>query len=430
MLDELKAKIATGELTRTSLVWQVGTKDWVEVQTIPELVSQVKAPPLLFASPWKRAGALLIDAALLLVAGLILSFLFGTTLAAYSETNREYAARMNGLGYLLAWLYHAIMESSSKQGTVGKVILGLRVTDLAGQPIGFGRATARHFGKIISTLLLLGGFIIAFFTQKKQCLHDMMAGCLVLDANAQSLPATSSGNGRAVATSRPSSAYSSVTSPVSIAPTVQPSIGTVKSDELKVVTPAESLVVDEDAIYAAIANELESRTTDKGLWTRLFAECDGDENRTKVAYIKLRAAKLISADRVRLEKYQQEQAEGVAIAEQHRLNKLTNRNRMLERMEKGEASALQDSIIINLVRLGDINRVAELINTEPLFVVVKNAEGNTPLHVAIEEQHLGMVKLLVDAGAPLIACNRFGLTPLDASKRYPKILAAIQESLD
>ena len=51
----------------------------------------------------------------------------------------------------------------------------------------------------------------------------------------------------------------------------------------------QSVAIDEDAIYEIVANEMESGKTDKGLWTRLFAQCDGDENKTKAAYIKHRA---------------------------------------------------------------------------------------------------------------------------------------------
>ncbi len=58
--------------------------------------------------------------------------------------------------------------------------------------------------------------------------------------------------------------------------------------------------IDEEAIYAAIAEEMETGNTDRGLWTKLFAECDGDEGRTKVAYIRERAARLISAEAARL----------------------------------------------------------------------------------------------------------------------------------
>jgi len=85
------------------------------------------------------------------------------------------------LSLVLTWLYHALMESSEWQATVGKKALGLVVTDMAGRRVSFGRATGRHFGKIITNMVpLLIGYIMAGFTEKKQALHDMMAGCLVL----------------------------------------------------------------------------------------------------------------------------------------------------------------------------------------------------------------------------------------------------------
>lgn len=75
--------------------------------------------------------------------------------------------------------------------------------------------------------------------------------------------------------------------------------------------------VDEDRIYRQIAEELETGATDKGLWTRLFAECSGDEKQTKVLYIKQRAERLISAERLRLEQAACERA-----AEVERVEKL------------------------------------------------------------------------------------------------------------
>ena len=93
--------------------------------------------------------------------------------------------------------------------------------------------------------------------------------------------------------------------PASFAPAVnqspaQSSSSEISSRQQNMVLPGESLIVDEDAIYATIANEFESGATDKGLWIRLFAECDGDENRTKVAYIKQRAEKLTAMEELRL----------------------------------------------------------------------------------------------------------------------------------
>ncbi len=92
------------------------------------------------------------------------------------------------------WLYFALMESSSKQGTIGKIIVGIKVSDLNGQRINFLRASKRYFPVkfIIPFVLLLMGFqLIAFifilianlmiiFTEKKQGLQDIIAGCLVI----------------------------------------------------------------------------------------------------------------------------------------------------------------------------------------------------------------------------------------------------------
>ncbi|HTO93125.1 MAG TPA: RDD family protein, partial [Bacteroidota bacterium] len=77
------------------------------------------------------------------------------------------------------WLYYALMESSARGATLGKMALGLRVTSLGGERIGFGRATGRYFGKFVSSILFIG-YIMAAFTAQKQALHDMMAGCLVI----------------------------------------------------------------------------------------------------------------------------------------------------------------------------------------------------------------------------------------------------------
>jgi hypothetical protein len=57
---------------------------------------------------------------------------------------------------------------------------------------------------------------------------------------------------------------------------------------------------DEDAVYEVVANEMESGKLDKGLWTRLFVEMDGDEKRTKIAYIKQRAEKLMATEHERV----------------------------------------------------------------------------------------------------------------------------------
>jgi uncharacterized RDD family membrane protein YckC len=81
---------------------------------------------------------------------------------------------------VVTWLYHALMESSEWQATVGKKALDLVVTDMAGRRVSFWRATGRHFAKVVSNMIYPFGHIMAGFTAQKQALHDMIAGCLIL----------------------------------------------------------------------------------------------------------------------------------------------------------------------------------------------------------------------------------------------------------
>jgi len=78
-----------------------------------------------------------------------------------------------------SWLYEAFMLSSPYQATLGKMIFGMKVTDLYGNRISFGRATGRHFAKWLSGMILCIGFIMVGFTERKQGLHDLLAGTLV-----------------------------------------------------------------------------------------------------------------------------------------------------------------------------------------------------------------------------------------------------------
>ena len=90
------------------------------------------------------------------------------------------------LGLAGTWLYWSLLESSSWQATIGKKALGLYVTDMMGAPVSFAKASGRFFaGRGIAYVPSIGGLyflvdcIMAGVTEKKQALHDMIAGCLV-----------------------------------------------------------------------------------------------------------------------------------------------------------------------------------------------------------------------------------------------------------
>jgi uncharacterized RDD family membrane protein YckC len=72
------------------------------------------------------------------------------------------------------------MDSSKKQGTFGKSIMGIKVINKNGDKLSFFRAMWRFISKIFSSLILFIGFIMIPFTKKKQGLHDFMAGTLVI----------------------------------------------------------------------------------------------------------------------------------------------------------------------------------------------------------------------------------------------------------
>jgi uncharacterized RDD family membrane protein YckC len=151
-----------------------------------------------YAGFWRRFLAAVIDGIVLNVALLpfaILAIGWGAFSAAFglgpSGGMTQPSTGMTGaqivvqvvvqvLSVVGGWLYWALMESPSLQATLGKMALGIVVTDLEGNRIGFGRATGRYFGKIVSAIVCYVGFIIAGFTERKQALHDMMAGCLVV----------------------------------------------------------------------------------------------------------------------------------------------------------------------------------------------------------------------------------------------------------
>jgi uncharacterized RDD family membrane protein YckC len=167
----------------------------IPAQYVPSPLTPIL--PSAYAGFWLRVVAHLIDD-LLLGIGIGILVLIGVAMVGV-DSIRSMVEGMKGEDFqmpgslisaiffvtlasiVMVWIYNASMESSQHQGTLGKMALGLIVTDSQGRPIGFGHATGRYFAKIITGLIPLGiGYAMAGFTEKKQALHDMIAGCLVL----------------------------------------------------------------------------------------------------------------------------------------------------------------------------------------------------------------------------------------------------------
>ena len=139
-----------------------------------------------YAGFWLRFVASLIDGAIWTILALIVVVAGWMLLMrlAFSGTPELVLTALIALPLFALWLgwyfYHTIFESSAWQGSIGKRIVGLYVTDKAGNRLTFGRAAGRNFSKMISDMTLGVGYLMAGFTEKKQALHDIIAECLVL----------------------------------------------------------------------------------------------------------------------------------------------------------------------------------------------------------------------------------------------------------
>jgi uncharacterized RDD family membrane protein YckC len=129
---------------------------------------------------WLRFVAYVIDSVILNVAVFIITLVIGRGVGAGGGTDQSAQLAGSLIGIALAWIYFAAQESSEAGATLGKRALGLRVIRSDGTRLTFGRATGRFFAKFLSAVILLIGYIMAAFTERKRALHDMIADTVVI----------------------------------------------------------------------------------------------------------------------------------------------------------------------------------------------------------------------------------------------------------
>lgn len=157
--------------TGSSIPPAIGTRDSFD---LPDLGTISYAQE--YAGFWRRFAASFLD-------GLVLSvvaFVFSFTISMLAAKSQGSSFIMMLLMFGVIVLYFPVMESSERQGTYGKSIMGIYVTDLNGERITFWRAVARVLVKNFLSGIMLVGYIIQPFTAKKQALHDIIAGTVVI----------------------------------------------------------------------------------------------------------------------------------------------------------------------------------------------------------------------------------------------------------
>ena len=157
----------------------------------PQAIDTIAPGP--YRGFWIRFVAYLID-------GLIISFAAAIIVAIFAAfvvlTGMEHDSDEPSLEIILGvilmivalivvnWLYEALMTSSPRGATLGKMAIGARIVRADGAQLSFGRATARHFLKVMITPLVpfAIGYLMAAFTARKRALHDVLADTLVLES--------------------------------------------------------------------------------------------------------------------------------------------------------------------------------------------------------------------------------------------------------
>jgi len=134
---------------------------------------------------WRRTAAYLMDGFIIGVVNWVITMILMVAMVgslAAGSVNAAFGtiALQVLIGIALSWLYFALQESSAAQATLGKRAMGLKVTDDYARRIGFGRATGRFFGKILSSVIFNIGFMLAGWTGRRQALHDMICGTVVV----------------------------------------------------------------------------------------------------------------------------------------------------------------------------------------------------------------------------------------------------------
>jgi uncharacterized RDD family membrane protein YckC len=139
-----------------------------------------------YAGFWRRLAAYMIDYIVAVIAAYAVAVVGALLIGLPGGERFEGSALTIAAIWIIAsdlivpWLYWTLMESSGRQATLGKRVLGIMVTDIEGRKVTFARGTARYWAKLLSFLILLIGFVLAGFTPRKQALHDIVSSCLVV----------------------------------------------------------------------------------------------------------------------------------------------------------------------------------------------------------------------------------------------------------
>jgi len=170
--------IKPGDFVRSA-----GMADYKEAHEVAELrelfhFAKPHVIPQYFAGFDQRLLASALD--WFMVCGLFIILSFVALVFVDKPTRMLIAFSLIGVVPITKIIYHILMECSPMQATFGKRMLKIKVCDMNGERISFGRSAGRNLAKIFSVMTGFIGYLISFFNRNQQCLHDMIAETLVV----------------------------------------------------------------------------------------------------------------------------------------------------------------------------------------------------------------------------------------------------------
>jgi len=193
-LEEVNRQLAAGSLGLSDLAWYEGIPNWIALSQVPGVGAAIALPGASAAAMAPSSGVVAADSGyagfwIRLAAYILDAIILGIPLAilnvALNPKPNDPSSNHPGLVFVLTLVielaYFAGFWSSGLQATLGQKIFGLRVvnvSDFGG--ISFARAAGRFFAMILSGLIFCIGFLMVAFTERKQGLHDMIAGTYVI----------------------------------------------------------------------------------------------------------------------------------------------------------------------------------------------------------------------------------------------------------
>jgi uncharacterized RDD family membrane protein YckC len=144
--------------------------------------------PATYAGFWVRFCAAFLDGLLTTLLFFVVGAVVGVATMLLPAESRALLSNLTVLvGIVGAWLYYALQESSDARATLGKRAFKLQVATQDDRArISFARATGRYFAHFLSLVTLYVGYLMQPFTARKQALHDLVSGTVVVTTGAAS----------------------------------------------------------------------------------------------------------------------------------------------------------------------------------------------------------------------------------------------------